>query len=155
MNILEYKKSFDKFYNGYKKSIVKSVDNNTNVVENIIREQMLSGIREDDSEIVPSYRNDTYAKYKYNLHPLNGGMLNITPRWMFTPNLIDTGDFHRGIKATVKNERISIESIDSKSESLEKKYTSKIFGLSSYGRIYLINNIIFPELIKFKNNCGL
>jgi hypothetical protein len=66
------------------------------------------------------YRNAVYAKEKNLMNPLPG---------YGNPDLKYSGNFYRGIKATVQGGKIVVESTDEKAQMLESNYAF-IFGLN-------------------------
>lgn len=75
--------------------------------------QMDEGLLSTGSKIVPDY-HPNYAAFK----------------GFKTPNLKDTGDFHSGVFVERKGDRLLFDSKDDKTNKLESKYSSDIFGIA-------------------------
>lgn len=75
--------------------------------------QMNEGILSTGGKITPQYSN-AYANFK----------------GFKTPNLKLEGDFHSGVFADAKTDYIEFDSTDYKTEKLEDKYSSNIFGIA-------------------------
>lgn len=97
------------------------------------REQMLHG-ENSQGEDIGYYRNSAYAELKERLNPLAGG----------TVDLKITGDFHKGIYATVIGEELVISSFDEKTDDLEQKYGDEIFGINDNYRTDYIDQELRP-----------
>jgi hypothetical protein len=75
--------------------------------------QMDEGLRSDGKKIVPQY-SPNYAKFK----------------GFKTPNLKLTGDFHSGVFVERKGDKLLFDSTDKKTDKLESRYSSNIFGIA-------------------------
>ena len=75
--------------------------------------QMDEGLRSDGKKIVPDY-SPNYAKFK----------------GFKTPNLKLTGDFHSGVFVERKGDKLLFDSTDDKTDKLESRYSSDIFGIT-------------------------
>lgn len=84
------------------------------------REQMLTGKNRDDN-IIGEYTRENYRKKKLIMNPRAGGFVD----------LFYKGDFQEELTLRFINSKsFTVYSQDVKSRKLEKKYGSKIFGLS-------------------------
>lgn len=109
-------------------------------------EQMMQGLRKDQTLIRPSYKNENYAKKKHQMNP--------KPVYK-TPDLHLTGSFHSMLNAIVEGEKIFIFSNDEKGPMLEEKYPD-IFGLGgSYRSDFLAENLGPAVQRKISNFTGL
>ncbi len=100
----------------------EAVRANTDLLEELNREQMLEGEDSEGNEITPKYRSAIYAAQK----PSN------PKRKFLTPNLKNTGAFHRSIRATLSGQSIRFNATDSKKAKLLAKY-GKVLGLNKAG----------------------
>lgn len=82
------------------------------------REQMLAGKR-NDGGMIGRYASPAYAAKKNNPVARAGNV-----------DLYDTGDFQRSIFIDPRGETFVVDSVDNKSEMLQKKYGESIFGLN-------------------------
>ena len=80
--------------------------------EDLIRKQLLAGKRGDNKDIEPEYSSTTYAATKPS-DPERG---------FLTPNLKDTGRFHRSIEIGIFGDKVVADSSDSKADDLFGKY---------------------------------
>lgn len=119
-------KAFDKITN----KVLSMANNMPNTLKDAIKEhqetvldlnkiQLESGLKNDNSKIIPPYKPSTVVKKKKQGKEF---------RWV---TLEDKGDFKRGMKLNLRSEDMLIYSTDKKTENLKKKYTSAIFGLTS------------------------
>lgn len=87
-----------------------------------------------------SYANAEYAAYKNQLNPLPG---------YGNPDLKLTGAFYQGIRAEFQGGRLEITSTDSKTASLQKKYSDdNMFGLSEKFRNEHVKENIEPVFVR-------
>lgn len=120
---------------GFAIEAAKAIRANTDLLETLNAEQMMEGKRADGSTIEPQLRNVDYAAQK----PRN------PKRRFLTPNLRDTGAFHRSITAKLRGKKITFNATDSKKNKLIAKY-GKVLGLNrdsikKYQDLYLTNAI--------------
>ena len=120
------------------------------VVENVYEEtkepladlnavQLLQGLSAKGKNL-KSYANAEYAAYKNQLNPLPG---------YGNPDLRLTGAFYRGIYSAFNNGQLEINSTDSKTADLQKKYgEDNMFGLSEKFRIEHVKENIEPVFIR-------
>lgn len=87
------------------------------------REQLYSGVKKDNTEILPFYT------------PLTVQIKKSKGQITDHVTLRDTGDFYKGIFIKVDNPSdFTVDSSDSKSVKLQEKYSSAIFGLNDDSR---------------------
>lgn len=95
---------------------------------------MFAGIRATGADITPAY-----APYTVLIKDQKG-----QPSDRVT--LKDTGQFYENIFVDVNSETFEIDSNDPKSEALQKKYGSRIFGLTPESRGEYVLYHFFPAL---------
>ena len=100
------------------KAALPLVDNNLYVLEQGNREQLLAGKRATGTPIKPQYAWEAYARAKPP-HP---------ERPLMTPNLKDTGSFHRQLFAERTGMKVYFGSRDPKTGKLSRKYGRLILG---------------------------
>lgn len=83
------------------------------------KKQLFTGLRSDDTPIVPPYTPGTVARKKKKKQPFNRVTLK------------DKENFYKGVLMDVRGEDYIMTSADSKTVDLEKKYSKKILGLGS------------------------
>ena len=103
-----------------REQVPKLVEQTSYEITALNQAQLYFGV---DSTVSPltRYRSRSYAEKK-NLQNPKPGFGN--------PDLFLTGAFYKGISVVVKGYDYEITSTDSKSDDLEKKYGSQIFGLA-------------------------
>lgn len=97
---------------------------------------MISGIRADGSEILPTYIDFTIAIKQDKGQPTD----RVTLR--------DTGAFQAAITTEVTQTHVITDSTDEKSAKLQKKYGKKIFGLSEKFKAEYIRDNLRPAFLK-------
>lgn len=128
---------------------MKKVDTNKIVHEALVAsketladinaEQMFTGKRSDGTDIKPDYADLTIEIKK--------SKGQVTDR----VTLHDEGDHYAGLYADVKSDKMIFGSTDEKSESLEKKYSTRkgsIYGLSDPYKREALNQKVRPEFKK-------
>jgi len=100
-------------------------------------EQLAKGIRSDGQNIAPSYRDREYAEGKFEANSLPG---------FGTPDLKLTGSFYKGFYVAVDTEIYEIDSRDSKTDKLLKKYGENIFGLTQPNKEQYATKSIYPKI---------
>lgn len=93
-------------------------------------EQLFDGKKSDGRDITPFYSDYTIAEKKAKGQPYD----RVT--------LADTLKFYEGIHVDVQSDRLIVDSSDSKSPMLQKRYGQKIFGLGGeYKRRYVAEDL--------------
>ena len=101
-------------------------------------DQMLHGIT-SDGFVIGLYENEAYAIEKHIRNPLAGyGIVDLR----------DEGNFYAATYMSLNGNIISIQSADPKDPQLEKKYSTKIWGLTYENRRKYIQVYYAPNLIK-------
>lgn len=93
----------------------------------------------EDSEGKPlkEYASGEYAIYKDRLNPYLG---------LGKSDLRETGEFYNSAYVEVDMKTIKFDSTDIKTDSLERKYGSKIFGLNKMNMAYFANQYVIPKV---------
>lgn len=102
-------------------------------------EQMFTGLRADQTPILPSYKDITIEIKK-----LKG---QVTDR----VTLYSTGDFYRGLQTTITQNSVITTSTDYKTAKLEKKYATKkgpLFGIGGEFKERFISQKLRPAFNK-------
>jgi hypothetical protein len=116
-----------------------SVKNTSDAIADLNAEQLFHGLSSKEKNL-KSYRNEEYAEEKNRMNPLPG---------FGNPDLYYTGNFYKGIKATVDGSQFTITSSDEKTPMLTKKYGDKIiFGLGEKYSGEYIREFLNPEFKK-------
>jgi hypothetical protein len=118
------------------KVAVKSLEQTKETIADLNVEQMISGIRSDSSDILPTYKDITIYLKKQKRQPTD----RVTLR--------DTGEFQRLTYVRVTDTSVIIDSSDEKSDKLQKKYGKKIFGLSDNFKSEYIREKLNPAFLK-------
>jgi hypothetical protein len=98
------------------------------LLEDLNKKQLRKGLRSDDTEINPYYRN---IAYKGRLKPVD---------------LRNTGAFYESITVTVLDNSLEYDATNSKTVELQTKYGTKILGLSQGNK-----KIFFDRMIPIIN----
>lgn len=116
-------------------TVFKVIDENSELLEDFNKKQLRKGLRSDDTEITPYYRNITY---KGRLKPVD---------------LRNTGAFYESITVTVQDNSVDFDATNNKTAELQTKYGEKILGLSENNKNVFfdrvkpnINKILFEYL---------
>jgi hypothetical protein len=107
---------------------------NTAFIEDKNAEQLNQGLRGDGSVITPPY-----AALTKQIKSLKGQPIDRV-------TLKDEGNFHKGIKAEIGNDSISMFGQDEKTTILEQKYGVEIIGLTESNVVELGQEVVKPEL---------
>ncbi len=134
---------FDKISNNIKKfnlnnELDKIILSNEDAIIRLNLEQLSIGQLSNGSEISPLLRNADYARGKKS----KGGK---APEGV--PDLNNTGSFYEGFNIGVNRKVIKVNSKDSKTRDLTKKYGVDIFGLQQENLSVYAHNIVKPLLI--------
>lgn len=118
----------------------------------MIQGQLLDGRDKNDELLTPSYSEDPYFK-----KPGAGERYAVWKRKLYpnskrpedTPNLIITGEFHRGIVAEVISDQIVYTNTASFGEQVIAKFGEDIFGLNEENRkaLWLLIQDSFMEKV--------
>lgn len=98
---------------------------------------MLFGERSDGKKI-GKYKSVPYAVRKQAMNPLAGFKI---------VDLRLSGEFHGGIFADVREDKVVFDSLDSKTEDLVDKYGEKIFGLNQKNASEYSTNYLAPVAV--------
>lgn len=103
------------------------------------KDQMLHGLNAQ-GKTIGKYRNPAYARRKAAINPL-AGEGNV--------DLKDKGDFYREIFTDVRADEIIVDSSDTKSAALQKKYGEDIFGLDNDSKNEYVKEVrpVFLEMV--------
>jgi hypothetical protein len=115
---------------------VETIDENSSVIADLNAAQMAKGKRSTGTDINPQYHPLTIELKKGR-----SGLAGVTDH----VTLFDTGSFYHNMYAQVKGDEIEYGSKDFKSEKLEKKYGSTIFGLDEGSQEVLIDEFLQPS----------
>lgn len=103
-----------------------------------LNQQQLYQFSEDsEGRALKPYRRGDYAEYKASLNPFLG---------LGKPDLRETGAFYDAAYVEVNSKTIKFDSTDPKTEKLEKKYGSKIFGLNKNNLAFFANQHVIPKI---------
>lgn len=105
----------------FKKFLYESLKGNESILEDYNIEQLMRGENYKGEKITPRYANRGYAALK-NAENSKAGF--------GTPDLKDTGDFHRGIKTIVSTRGVRTTGTEQKTPELQFKYGDEIIGIN-------------------------
>jgi len=101
------------------------------------QEQLYRLSQDSDGRQLKPYSSGDYAEYKHSINPfLSTGQ----------PDLRETGAFYDAFQVEVNSKTIKFDSTDGKTAKLERKYSSKIFGLNKYNMAYFANQHVIPKI---------
>lgn len=156
--------TFGLFADGFKKLIKDSISENKDLVEELIREQLYSGVNGDDKPLRPTYLSDPYFRSKEAGHWQNNALgymrwkkaltppnpsflLGLPARDERTPNLIIRGDFYDSITAVPIAEGVEISTQGTSfGNDVERKYGSIILSLGPVSKKYFMDFLLNPAL---------
>lgn len=118
MDILDYYESRNR-WNLYEVAEIIAYKHR-NLLVQLNKDQLIAGLTSLGTKIQPEYSNARYAERKSSRNPLPG---------YGTPDLLDEGEFYRGMDAIVEGDDWFITSDDEKTPFLVAKYDD-IFGLT-------------------------
>lgn len=153
---------------GFKGMVEKTITENSDEVERLLREQLLAGVDGNEKELRPTYTGDEYFKkygknrikkaqdyrdWKNDITPPAPSKIGFRARNVNTPNLIIEGMFHRSIKAEpiAGGLRIGTHGIDF-GKDVESKYRSTVFKVSRTANKYFIKKILRKKVEGYFRN---
>lgn len=156
---------------GFEQACADCLNTNRNVIEDLIGEQLYSGLDGDTSSLRPSYSDDPffdikgrwyhdsdgYIEWKKQITPpMISPRLNLPPRPVDVPNLYITGAFHESIRATVTGGNLLINTVGfSDGPDIVKKYGENILNLGMDAREYVVIELLEPFIGEFFRKYGL
>lgn len=157
-----------RFERGWINRLSQTLNENKNVVLQLNKEQLLSGIGSDGNPLSPTYNQDDFFKTqegrdryleqkkgkeanpKYN--SLYRKVYNLYgTRDVQTPNLIVTGKYHKSLKVTVKKKSFLVKGTWSKAKNIENKYPNAT-GLTQRSFNFIWERFIVDDLRNYWEN---
>lgn len=155
---------------GFEQTVAECLTQNKSVVEDLIGEQLYSGLDGDTNSLRPSYSDDPffdikgrwyhdsdgYIEWKKNITPpIASPRLNLPPRPLDVPNLYITGTFHESIRATVNGGKVSINTVGfSDGPDIVRKYGDNILNIGMDAREYIVLEMLKPFVGNFFKKYG-
>lgn len=155
---------------GLENAVAECLTQNKSVVEDLIGEQLYSGLDGDTNSLRPSYSDDPffdikgrwyhdsdgYIEWKKNITPpIASPRLNLPPRPIDVPNLYITGTFHESIRATVNGGKVLINTVGfSDGPDIVRKYGDNILNLGMDAREYIVLEMLKPFVGNFLKKYG-
>lgn len=155
---------------GFEQTVAECLTQNKSVVEDLIGEQLYSGLDGDTNSLRPSYSDDPffdikgrwyhdsdgYIEWKKNITPpMASPRLNLPPRPIDVPNLYITGTFHESIRATVNGGKVLINTVGfSDGPDIVRKYGDNILNLGMDAREYIVLEMLKPFVGNFFKKYG-
>lgn len=155
---------------GFERTVAECLTQNKSVVEDLIGEQLYSGLDGDTNSLRPSYSDDPffdikgrwyhdsdgYIEWKKDITPpIASPRLNLPPRPLDVPNLYITGTFHESIRAMVSGGTLSINTVGfSDGPDIVRKYGDNILNLGMDAREYIIIELLEPFIGDFFKRYG-
>lgn len=155
---------------GFEQTIAECLTQNKSVVEDLIGEQLYSGLDGDTNSLRPSYSDDPffdikgrwyhdsdgYIEWKKDITPpIASPRLNLPPRPIDVPNLYITGTFHESIRATVNGGKVLINTVGfSDGPDIVRKYGDNILNLGMDAREYIVLEMLKPFVGNFFKKYG-
>lgn len=141
-------------------TIFEVVSQNSEVLVELNRSQILQGRDNEGNLFSPGYSNDSYFKtpekaqryaaFKERLVSGHNSLIRY-PLFMQkpadTPNLIVTGPFIDGLFINISSGEYMINSNYKDANKINDKYGGKVFNLSEPARNFFYENVIYPKLI--------
>lgn len=155
----------------FEDAVVQCMDDNREVVADMIREQLYSGVDGKGNYLSPTYsqdpyfqempghwygRSEQYRTWKEVITPPESSMmLGLPPRPVDVPNLFIVGTFHASIRAEIRTPMLHIfTSGFADGPQIERKYGEDIFMPGEVARAYFNENYLKPYLLKLFEQCG-
>lgn len=124
--------------------VTETMQESAPAMEEKNREQLYEGEKADNTEITPSYTPYTVAVKQMKGQPTD----RVTLR--------DTGSFYQGLYVTIQGDKVVTDSLDSKTQKLEDKYGTAIFGLNDKYGFEVMQETIRPTFrAKMETATGL
>ncbi|MCR8892443.1 hypothetical protein [Bacteroides sp. ET336] len=155
---------------GLENAVAECLTQKKSVVEDLIGEQLYSGLDGDTNSLRPSYSDDPffdikgrwyhdsdgYIEWKKNITPpIASPRLNLPPRPIDVPNLYITGTFHESIRATVNGGKVLINTVGfSDGPDIVRKYGDNILNLGMDAREYIVLEMLKPFVGNFFKKYG-
>lgn len=155
---------------GFEQAVAECLTENKSVVEELIGEQLYSGLDGDSNSLRPSYSDDPffdikgkwyqdsdgYIEWKKKITPpITSPRLNLPPRPIDVPNLYITGTFHESIRATINGGKVLINTIGfSDGPEIVSKYGDNILKLGMDAREYIVLEMLRPFVGNFFKKYG-
>ncbi len=155
---------------GLENVVAECLMQNKSIVEDLIGEQLYSGLDGDTNSLKPSYSDDPffdikgrwyhdsdgYIEWKKKITPpITSPRLNLPPRPVDVPNLYITGTFHESIRATVNGGKLLINTVGfSDGPDIVRKYGDNILNLGMDAREYVVLEMLKPFIGNFFKRYG-
>lgn len=97
------------------------IEQTANEIEELNKAQLYQRGEDSTGTKLDPYRSTIYGEFKHRMNPSPG---------LGTPDLFLTGAFYRGFFVRVTPTTFGVDSRDSKSSDLKRKYGETIFGLT-------------------------
>ena len=171
--VKEAAEAFALFADGFNKVVKDTIVENKDMLEELIKEQLYSGVNGNDKPLRPTYLNDPYFKSEEAGHwqnkaksymmwkkkikpPKPSFLLDLPARDEKTPNLIIKGDFYDSITAIPISDGVRISTQGTPfGDDVERKYGSAILKIGTVSRKHFIEYFIEPALKSYFSNFGL
>lgn len=156
---------------GLEQACVDCLMENKAVVEELIEEQLYSGLDGDTNSLRPSYSDDPffdikgrwyhdsdgYIEWKKKITPpVTSPRLNLPPRPIDVPNLYITGAFYESIRASVNGDSLSIGTFGfTEGPDIVRKYGDNILNLGVDARECIVLEMLKPFIGDFFKKYGL
>lgn len=154
----------------FEQACAECLTQNKSIVEDLIGEQLYSGLDGDTNSLRPSYSDDPffdikgrwyhdsdgYIEWKKDITPpIASPRLNLPPRPLDVPNLYITGTFHESIRAMVSSGTLSINTVGfSDGPDIVRKYGDNILNLGMDAREYVVLEMLKPFIGNFFKRYG-
>lgn len=155
---------------GLENAVAECLTQNKSIVEDLIGEQLYSGLDGDTNSLRPSYSDDPffdikgrwyhdsdgYIEWKKDITPpIASPRLNLPPRPLDVPNLYITGTFHESIRAMVSGGTLSINTVGfSDGPDIVRKYGDNILNIGMDAREYIVIELLEPFIGDFFKRYG-
>jgi len=155
---------------GMEDEVLKCMTTNSELMVDMVREQMYSGLDGNGKYLSPDYLSDPYfnesgrwkgkarqyMQWKERITPPEQSIMLMLPaRPKSVPNLFISGPFYRSLKASSIDGGVSITTQGfGAGDSIVHKYGENLLGLTETAREYFNRNKLIPWLEDFWNRCG-
>lgn len=152
---------------GFEDAVLACLETNKGVVEDIVHEQLYSGVDGNNDYLSPTYDDDPYFKtpahskwykdWKERITPpIHGEMLFLPPRPVEVPNLFIIGTFYDSIRTERTADSLHVFTGGFRDGPLiEKKYGESIFMIGMSGKEYFNEHFLRDWILNYWKLCGL
>ncbi|MCR5044649.1 MAG: hypothetical protein K6A93_11055 [Bacteroidaceae bacterium] len=163
--------AIDLAVDNFEDCVLSCLETNHEVVEDIVHEQLYSGLDGNGQYLSPTYDEDPYfneenrwkgksrqyKEWKQRITPpMQGEMLFLPPRPVEVPNLFIIGTFYDSIRTERTSDSLRVYTGGFRDGPvIERKYGEAIFSIGMNGKEYFNEHFLRDWIEAFWRSCGL